>query len=78
VEFDGRRVVTIDLKGHDDSDAGRFWEPADVSAFLEGPWIVELNTVYAEIAALQEKRNAQQQEESKKKNLHDLKNNFGL
>jgi hypothetical protein len=49
-----------------------------VSAFLEGPWIVELNTVYAEIAALQEKRNAQQQEESKKKNLHDLKNNFGL
>lgn len=78
VDFQGQRVMTIDCSCRDDRYAGRIWSTEDVSGFIEGPWIAELNTVFAEVSHLEEARNKLAQERSKKAELEKLKRNFGL
>jgi hypothetical protein len=48
VDFQGQRVMTIDCGCEVDRYTGREWSARDVSAFIEGPWITELNSVFAD------------------------------
>lgn len=78
VDFQGQRVMTIDCHCEDNRYAGRIWSARDVSAFIEGPWIAELNAVFAEVTCLHGSRNRLAQERSKKAEIENLKKNFGL
>jgi len=78
VDFQGARVLTIDCNCDDDRYAGRTWSANDVSAFIEGPWVTELNEVFAEITYLHDTRNRLAQENSRRAHLEKLKRNFGL
>lgn len=78
VDFQGQRVMTIDCSCQDDRYAGRIWSTKDVSGFIEGPWVAELNAVFAEVSRLGEARNELAQEQAKKEELEKLKRNFGL
>jgi hypothetical protein len=78
VEYQGQRVMRIDCRCEDDRYAGRSWIPTDVSAFIEGPWIAELNSVFAEITRSIKKQNERAKKQSKQQELDNLKKNFGL
>lgn len=78
VDFQGQRVMTIDCSCDDDRYAGRMWSANDVSAFIEGAWVGELNAVFAEVTHLHEVRDKQRQEKAKKEELEKLRRNFGL
>ena len=78
VDFQGRKVMAIDCTCEEDESAGRIWTPGDVSAFIEGLWVDELNFVFADVTRLHEERNRRAQEEAKKQELTNLKKNFGL
>jgi hypothetical protein len=78
VDFQGQRVMTIDCGCEDDRYMGRTWSARDVSAFLEGPWIAELNSVFAEVTCLHDEHSKRSAEESKRQKLEEMKKNFGL
>jgi hypothetical protein len=78
VDFQGRRVMTIDCGCEDERYVGRAWYARDVSAFIEGPWVDELNFVFAYLTAMREERAKESREEAKKRDLEKLKRNFGL
>jgi hypothetical protein len=74
VDFQGQRVMTIDCG----TDGDGHWYTGDVSAFIEGPWIDELNSVFADVRHLHEEDNKRLQEQRKKEETEKLKKNFGL
>ena len=78
VDFQGQRVMTIDCTCEDDQYAGRIWRPSDVSAFIEGPWVDELNVIFAEVARLHDEDSKRKQDRAKKAELEKLKKGFGL
>ena len=78
VEFNGEIVMRIDCTHRDERYAGTSWEPMDVSLFLEGLWVADLTSVFADIKYSQEQRNEQAKRESKQRELDNLKKNFGL
>ena len=78
VEFNGELVMRIDCMHRDERYAGTSWEPMDVSVFLEGLWVADLTSVFADIKYSQEQRNEQAKRESKQRELDNLKKNFGL
>jgi hypothetical protein len=78
VDFQGRKVMTIDCTCQEDESAGRVWTPGDVSAFIEGHWIDELNFVFADVTRLHEECNRRALDEARKQELAKLKKNFGL
>ena len=78
VNFQGQRVMTIDCKRSDDTYSGRTWYTNDVSAFIEGPWIDELNSVFADVTRLHEEDLQNREEQDKKDEIANLKKNFGL
>jgi hypothetical protein len=78
VEYQGQRVMRIDCRCEDDRYADRSWSPVDVSAFIEGPWIPELNSVLAEITRSIKNQNERAKKQSKHQELDTLKKNFGL
>jgi len=78
VDFEGQRVMTIDCRCEDDKYAGRTWSPGDVSAFIDGPWVDELNLISTDVAHLHEEDSKRRQERANKAELERLKRNFGL
>jgi hypothetical protein len=74
VDFQGQRVMTIDCGTDDDGH----WYTGDVSAFIEGPWIDELNAVFADVRRLHQEDNKLLQEQRRKEEIEKLKKNFGL
>ena len=78
VDFRGRRVMAIDCTCEQGESEARMWTPGDVSAFIEGLWVEELNFVFADVARLHEERNRRALEEARKQELTNLKKNFGL
>ncbi len=70
--------MTIDCGCDRDEYSGRTWYTGDVSAFIEGPWISELNSVFADVTHLHEAQDKQNREQSKKEEMEKLKRNFGL
>ena len=78
VDFQGRKVMTIDCTCEQGDSEARMWTPGEVSAFIEGPWVEELNFVFADVTRLHEERNRRAQEEARKQELTNLKKNFGL
>lgn len=78
VDFEGQRVMTIDCGCQYDQYIGTTWHTIDVSSFIEGPWVSELNQVYAEVARLHQDRDKLNEERAKKQKLQELKKNFGL
>lgn len=78
VDFEGQRVMTIDCGCNDEEYVGRTWYTGDVSAFVEGPWIDELNSVFTEVTHLHEENNKRSNEKSKKEEVEKLRRNFGL
>ena len=78
VDFKGQRVMTIDCRCEDDKYAGRTWSPGDVSAFIDGTWVDELNLISTDVAHLHEEDSKRRQEQAKKAELEKLKRNFGL
>jgi hypothetical protein len=78
VEFQGHRVMTVDCDCEDNEYAGEIWHPGDVSAFIEGPWVPELNSIFADVAKVREEQNRMRQEAAKKEELKKLKKDFGL
>jgi hypothetical protein len=78
VYFQGQRVITIECSCEIEEYVGSVWSPQDVSAFIDGPWVAELNSVFAEITRLRGQQRARAEEASKKQTLQDLKKNFGL
>lgn len=78
VDFQGRRVMAIDCTCEQGESVTRMWTPGDVSAFIEGLWVDELNLVFADVTRLHEERNRRALEEARKQELTNLKKNFGL
>ncbi|HVB57075.1 MAG TPA: hypothetical protein VNE63_11685 [Candidatus Acidoferrales bacterium] len=78
VHFEGQRVMTIDCRCCDEEYVGRTWSTGDVSAFIEGPWIAELNSISAEVKHLHDEREKRTEESSRIQKLEELKKNFGL
>ena len=74
LDFQGRRVMTIVCDCRDHKYAGRIWSAGDVSAFIKGPWIAELNEVFDEITILDKLA----RERPRKAGLEELKKKFGL
>jgi hypothetical protein len=78
LDFQGQKVMAIDCTCEEDDSEARTWTPGDVSAFIEGLWVEELNFVFADVIQLHQARNRRAQEETRKQELADLKKNFGL
>jgi hypothetical protein len=78
VDFQGNRVMTINCESNDQEYRGRTWYTGDVSAFIEGPWIEELNLVFADVTNLNGEHTKKRQEQNRKKEIESLKKNFGL
>lgn len=78
VDFQGQRVMTIDCECEFEQYMGSTWHTRDVSAFIEGPWIAELNSVFTEVTRLHTERQRLAQEQAKKEKLEKIKKNFGL
>lgn len=78
LDFQGQKVMAIDCTCEEDESEARTWTPGDVSAFIEGLWVDELNFVFADVTQLHQERNRRVQEEARKQELTDLKKNFGL
>jgi hypothetical protein len=73
VDFQGRKVMAIDCTCEQGESVARMWTPGDVSAFIEGLWIDELNFVFADVTRLHEERNRRALEEARKQELSNLK-----
>ncbi len=78
VDFQGRKVMAIDCTCEQGESVARMWTPGDVSAFIEGPWVDEVNFVFADVTRLHEERKRRSHEEARKQELTNLKKNFGL
>lgn len=78
VDFQGHKVMAIDCTCEEDEPDAKTWTPGDVSAFIEGIWVEELNFIFADVTQLHHERNRRAQEEARKQELTDLKKNFGL
>ncbi len=78
VEFQGHRVMTVDCDYEDNQYAGGIWHTRDVSAFIEGPWVPELNSIFAEVSKVRAEQKRVRQEAAKKEELRKLKKDFGL
>jgi hypothetical protein len=78
VEYESNRVITVDCAYQDDRYAAGTWTTGDVSAFIEGPWVQELNSVCADVSKLHEEFNRVQKERGDLEELEKLKKNFGL
>jgi hypothetical protein len=78
VDFQGSKVMTIDCTCEQGESEARTWTPGDVSAFIEGIWVEELNFVFADVTRLHEERNRRALDEARKQELANLKKNFGL
>jgi hypothetical protein len=78
VNFQGQRVMTIDCGCSDEEYTGRTWYTNDVSAFIEGPWIDELNSIFADVKHLHEEDRKRRGEQDKKEEIANLKKNFDL
>lgn len=70
--------MTIDCGCSDDEYTGRTWYTNDVSAFIEGPWIDELNSIFADVTHLHEEDRKRSGEQDKKEEIANLKKNFDL
>ncbi len=78
VDFQGQRVMTIDCDCKEEEYIGSTWSTGDVSAFVEGPWVEEINKIFDEIRHLHDEHSKRAQEQAKKEELEKLKKNFGL
>jgi len=78
VDFQGQRVMTIDCGCDRDEYMGSTWYTGDVSAFIEGPWMHELNSVFVEVTHLHEEYDKRRKEQYKYEEVEKLKKNFGL
>ncbi len=78
VHVAGQRVFTLTLRG--ESDMGITWEPRNIEAFIEGPWVEALRTLAQ--TAKDHLRTARNLEAKKWREdagrLADLKERFGI
>ena len=78
VEIQGHRVMTVDCHYSYDQYAGETWTPGDVSAFLEGPWVFELNSVYSEVSEMHRALAVRNRDAARQEELRRLKRDFGI
>jgi hypothetical protein len=78
VEFQGHRVMTVDCDCEVNEYAGDIWHTRDVSAFIDGPWVPELNSIFADVSKVRAEQERVGQEAAKKEELRKLKKDFGL
>lgn len=75
---DGQTVFDLYCLGEHKEWIGMVWKPFRVEAFIEGIWVQEIKLFSQEVLALAEQRRTQSQEETKIRQLEDLKKKFGL
>jgi hypothetical protein len=54
------------------------WSVYDVGAFLEGPWVEEINKLWRQVSNIQAKKAAEARKTRENDELQDLKKKFGL
>jgi hypothetical protein len=75
---DSQTLFDLSVLGSVEEWTGRVWTPSIVEAFIEGPWVQEIKAFAQEVFELSDQRQRQSQTEGKKKELEDLKKNFGI
>jgi hypothetical protein len=78
LDFEGQHVMTIDCGCQLEDYVGEIWSANDVSAFIEGQWVEELNALFIQVTTLHDVRRKREQEQAKKQEVEKLKRNFGL
>ena len=73
-----RSVLELYCVAEDDRYMGTTWRVSEVTAFIEGPWVEEVNRFAQQVFSLAGQRSAKCQGESKHRELEDLKKKFGL
>lgn len=73
-----RSLLEIYCIAEEDEYMGTTWKVSDVTAFIEGPWVDEVNGFAQQVFSLAGQRSAKRQGENKQRELDDLKKKFGL
>ncbi len=78
VKSEGTQVLELSCTAEDEKYLGTTWEVSDVTAFLEGAWVEEINRFAQQVFSLAGQQAAKSERERNQKELEDLKKNFGL
>ena len=70
--------MTVDCEYHDYGHGEGTWSTGDVSAFIEGPWLDELNSIYREVSVAQTERASGKQKADEREKIEKLKKDFGI
>jgi hypothetical protein len=78
IKSEGSQLLEIYCVAEDDRYMGTTWSVSDVTAFIEGVWVEEINRFAQQVFSLAGQKSARSREDSKQRELEKLKNRFGL
>jgi hypothetical protein len=78
IESEGMQMLELRCSAEDERYVGRTWHVSDVTAFIEGAWVEEINRFAQQVFSLAGQRAAKFEDERKRKELEELKRKFGL
>jgi hypothetical protein len=75
---DGTLLLQLQCHGEYHDYTGVEWKVYDIGAFLEGPWVEDINKFYRQASSLQGQRMAEAHKNNKRDETEDIKKKFGL
>jgi hypothetical protein len=73
-----RLLLELECLGEYKEYLGTVWKVRDITAFIEGPWVAEINHLAQQVFSLAEQRSAEYKRSLAQLKVEELKAKFGL